>query len=319
MHNILLKRILIFHQSSEVPSIFRLLSMLGFPRGLSTFHKIITKGSYMKNKFTLSLLNALFVLAIGSSNAQAQSAFTGFYGQVSTGYESNQLGSFSSSTVTTPNANSNTIGTAPSQNFGGAPLVLGIGYYWQANDKWLIGVGADYSALSQTSATFSGSATNAPGNTTIVPGSTLTYNGQSMQLSNRLNLFVTPGYVIDKDKLVYLKAGYSQVTAQYNGTTSATRTLNGVSTTTAATGGSQSSNQGGYLIGLGYKQMITSGLYGFVEGNYMGYSAPSYSANTTTRANETLHGIGATGTRTATRNFASLNTFQALVGVGYAF
>ena len=273
----------------------------------------------MKKKLPLSLLSALFVLAIGSSNAQAQSVFTGFYGQVSSGYESNQLGSLSTSSTTIPNINSDIKGTSASQSFGGTPLVLGIGHYWQANDKWLIGVGADYSALSQTSATFSRDSTNASGNTTIVAGSTLTYNGASMQLSNRFNLFITPAYAIDKDKLVYLKAGYSQVTAQYNRPTSATRTVNGVSTTTAATGGSQSSNQGGYLIGLGYKQVISSGLYGFVEGNYMGYSAPSYSTNTTTRASDTLHGVSSTGTRTLTHNFASLNTFQALVGVGYAF
>jgi len=251
--------------------------------------------------------------------ALAQSVFTGFYGQVSTGYESNQLGSLSTSSTTIPNANSDTKGSAPSQNFGGAPLVFGAGYYWQASDKWLIGVGGDYSALSQTSSTFSRDTTNARGNTTIVAGSTLTYNGLSMKLSNRFNLFVTPAYAIDKDKLVYLKAGYSQVTAQYNPPTSATKTLNGVSTTTAATGRSQSSNQGGYLLGLGYKQMITSGLYGFVEGNYMGYSAPSYSSNTTTRASDTLHGVSSTGTRTVTANFASLNSFQALIGLGYAF
>ena len=261
----------------------------------------------------------ILLMSFGISNAQAQSAFAGFYGQVSTGYESNQLGSFSNSATQIPNNNSDTKGSAPSQNFGGAPLVFGAGYYWQANDKWLIGVGADYSALSQTSSTFSRNITNAPGNTTIVSGSTLTYNDASMQLSNRFNLFLTPAYAIDKDKLVYLKAGYSQVTAQFNRHTSATKTLNGVSTTTAAGGGSHSSNQGGYLVGLGYKQMIASGLYGFVEGNYMGYSAPSYSYTSTTRALDTLHGIGSTGTRTVTANFASLSSFQALIGLGYAF
>jgi len=273
----------------------------------------------MKKKLTLSLLGSLLLIGFSSSNVQAQSAFTGFYGQVSSGYESNQLVSASGSSTTIPNNNSDTKGSAPSQNFGGAPLVLGAGYYWQANDKWLIGVGVDYSALSQTSSTFSRNITNVPGNTTIVAGSTLTYNGASMQLSNRFNLFLTPAYAVDKDKLVYIKAGYSQVTAQFNRHTSATKTLNGVSTTTAAAGGSQSSNQGGYLVGLGYKQMIASGLYGFVEGNYMGYSAPSYSYTSTTRAIDTLHGIDVAGKRIVTSNFASLNTYQLLIGVGYAF
>jgi len=55
--------------------------------------------------------------------------------------------------------------------------------------------------------------------------------------------------------------------------------------------------------------MITSGLYGFVEGNYMGYSAPSYIDITTT----------STGTRTDTHNFASLDTYQFLIGIGYKF
>jgi hypothetical protein len=253
------------------------------------------------------LISILF--AISASPIFAQSAFTGFYGQVSTGYESNQLGSLSSSGTATPNANSDTIASAPSQNFGGAPLVFGVGYYWQVSDKWLIGVGGDYSALSQTSSTFSSNTTNAPGNTEIVAGETRTGNGLSMKLSNRFNLFVTPAYAIDKDKLVYFKAGYSQVTAQFNHETSETITVSGSSRTEARNPRSQSSNQSGYLLGLGYKQMITSGLYGLVEGNYMGYSAPSYSHITTS----------STGTRTHTHNFASLNTYQFLIGIGYKF
>ena len=251
--------------------------------------------------------------------ALAQSVFTGFYGQVSTGYESNQLGSSSGRTTEIPNNNTDIKLNGASQNFGGAPLVLGAGYYWQASNKWLIGVGADYSALSQTSSTVPFNITNASGNTTIVAGSTVTANGASIKLYNRFNLFVTPAYAIDKDKLVYLKAGYSQVTSQLNRANSSTRTLNGVSTTSASAGGNQSSNQGGYLVGLGYKQMIMSGLYGFVEGNYMGYSAPSYTYTTATRPIIELHGVSSTGARTNDRNFASLNTYQLLIGVGYAF
>jgi hypothetical protein len=233
----------------------------------------------MKKRLPLSLLSSLFWIGLASSNAQAQSAFAGFYGQISTGYENNQLGSTTTSATELPNNNSDINLNGASQSFGSAPLVLGIGYHFQASDNWLIGVGADYSALSQTSSTFPLNATNASGNTTIAAGSTLTANGASMKLSNRFNLFVTPAYAIDKDKLVYLKAGYSQVGTQYNRQTSSTKTVNGVSTSVATTGGSQSTNQGGYLVGLGYKQMITSGLYGFVEGNYMGYSTPTDSYN----------------------------------------
>jgi outer membrane immunogenic protein len=274
----------------------------------------------MKKKLTLSLLSALFVLAIGSLNAQAQSAFNGFYGQAATGYESNQLGSLSGSATEVPNNKSDIIRTAPSQTFGGAPLVFGAGYYWQANDKWLIGIGADYSALTQTSSSFPVSITNAPGNTTVSAGTTVTANAASAQLSNRFNIFLTPGYAIDKDKLVYLKAGYSQVTTQFNRNSSVTRVAaNGTSVTSPTTGGNPSSNQGGYLVGLGYKQIITSGLYGFVEGNYMSYSSPSDSYTTTVNAINNVHGITSTGTRTVTTKFDSLNSYQVLIGVGYAF
>ena len=268
----------------------------------------------------LAVLITILLTRFGASYAQAQSDFAGFYGQLSTGYESNQLGSLSGSATEVPNNKSDIIRTAPSQTFSGAPLVLGAGYYWQANDKWLIGLGVDYSALSQTSSSFPVSITNAPGNTTVAAGSTVTANSGSVQLSNRFNLFLTPGYAIDKDKLVYLKAGYSQVTTQFNRHSSVTRTAaNGTSVTTPATGGSPSSNQGGYLVGLGYKQIITSGLYGFVEGNYMSYNSPSDSFTTTVTALNTVHGISSTGTRTVTTKFNSLNSYQLLVGMGYAF
>lgn len=271
----------------------------------------------MKWRNSYAVLAGCAVFSLTAFNAQAQSAFAGFYGQLSTGYESNQLGSLSATGTNTPNQGTDVINSAPSQTFGGAPLVLGAGYYWQASEKWLIGLGADYSALSQTSSSIPVSVTNVSGNSSIKSGETATLNGASMQLSNRFNLFITPAYAIDKDKLVYIKAGYSQVTAQYNRNTSLTRTTNGVSTSSAAVGGNQSSNQGGYLIGLGYKQIITSGLYGFIEGNYMGYSAPSYSYSTVSPAAASL-GRSAS-TRTVSASFASLNSFQALIGLGYAF
>ena len=62
-----------------------------------------------------------------TSNAYAQSAFAGFYGQVSTGYEGNQLGSLTGTSTVTPNQGTDLIRSAPSQTFGGAPLVLGLG------------------------------------------------------------------------------------------------------------------------------------------------------------------------------------------------
>jgi outer membrane immunogenic protein len=252
------------------------------------------------------------------SNANAQSAFAGFYGQISTGYESNQLGSMTGTDRGTPNINTDINGSAPSQTFGGIPLVLGLGYSWKVSDKWLLGLGADYSALSQTSSTFSHTLSNAAGNGSIQSGQSITPSGSSMQLSNRFNLFFSPSYVIDKDQLVYLKAGYSQVAAQYNRPTTVTLAANGTSRSIPGVGGSQSSNQSGYLLGLGYKQIITAGLYGFVEGNYMAYSSPSYSYNSI-KVSETLNGQTSTNTKTTSASFNNLNSYQLLIGMGYAF
>lgn len=272
-----------------------------------------------RNTYAVAVSSAAVGMAMLAIDVQAQSAFAGFYGQVSTGYESNQLGASSGGNTEVPNNNTDNKATTNSQTFGSAPLVLGAGYYWQVSDKWLVGLGADYSALTQTSSNVPVNITNASGNTGVAAGTTITGNGTSMQLSNRFSIFVTPGYAIDKDKLAYLKVGYSQVTAQWNRPTSATRTTNGVSTTTAGAGGNVSSNQSGYLFGLGYKQMITSGLYGFVEGNYMGYSAPSGTYTGSTTAINKLTGVTSTGTRTGTISFNSLNSYDFLIGVGYSF
>jgi len=155
----------------------------------------------MKKKLSIVILSSLI-----TNYAFAQSAFSGFYGQVSTGYESNQLGAQSATSTLNPYANSDANDTGPSQTFGGAPLVFGIGYNWQASDKWLFGIGADYSALKQTSSAIPVNSINSSGSTSIAPGEKLTFNGATMQLSNRFNLFVTPGYAIDKDKLVYFKS-----------------------------------------------------------------------------------------------------------------
>jgi len=273
----------------------------------------------MKNKLTLSLLSSLLAIGLASSNSQAQSAFAGFYGQVSTGYEGNQLGTGNVTIRNTPNLNTDYDITDPSQNFGSAPLVLGMGYYWQASEKWLIGVGADYSALTQSGPTYTANFRNAPGNNAIVPGEVTTAEGDSKNLSNRFNIFITPAYAIDKEKLVYLKAGYSQVSVQYNQSTSVTRTINGKSTKYSTDGGGQSDNSRGFMVGLGYKQNITGGLYGFAEGNFMGYGTAGYSVNPVLQPGNTSRGVTPTGTRNINTNVTSFNSYQLLVGLGYAF
>ena len=120
-------------------------------------------------------------------------------------------------------------------------------------------------------------------------------------MSNRFNIFVTPGYEIDKDKLVYLKAGYSSVSAKSTFPTSAT--WNG--STVNQSFPTQTKTLSGYVLGLGYKQIISDGLYGFAEGNYMGYSSTTFSSTNTTGYTATVN--------------PSVSSYQLLVGLGYKF
>jgi hypothetical protein len=239
----------------------------------------------------------LFVAAaatVVASSAMAQSAFEGFYGQLGTGYESN---STTNGAYTTNNPNQ-TWG-ASNQNFSGAPIVLGAGYNYSFAPKWLIGLGADYSFLPQTSSTYN--ATSPNGSTNGATSGALT--GASYKVSNRYNIFLTPGYEIDKGKLVYLKAGYSSVSLTNNNPTRYVD--NGDASQNAAiSAGTQSKTLNGYILGLGYKQMVTSNIYGFAEGNYMSYS----------KANFSTKSAGTTFTTNP-----GLSSYTLLVGLGYKF
>lgn len=126
-------------------------------------------------------------------------------------------------------------------------------------------------------------------------------NGSTLEASNRFNVFVAPGYEVDKDKPVYLKAGYSSVSAKSNSPTS--YSIPGESRSLSST--NQSKTFGGYVLGLGYKQFITGGLYGLAEFNYMSYSKSSFSST------------DSMGYTTTTNPSAS--AYQVLVGLGYKF
>jgi outer membrane immunogenic protein len=241
----------------------------------------------MKIKLFLGVLSALI-----AGSAMAQSAFQGFYGQIGTGYENN-TGSNLSLTGTDP-SNPNTWGSG-NQSFGGAPLVLGVGYNFSIAPKWLLGIGADYSALSQKSSSFSSTAT--------VDGGSETLSGATVEMSNRFNIFVTPGYAIDKDKLAYFKAGYSMVTQKVN---YPNRYSNSLGESATLSSGSQSKNLSGYILGMGYKQIIAGGIYGFAEFNYMSYSKQTYYSGNV----ETNYNISAS---------PSTNSYQGLIGIGYRF
>jgi len=239
----------------------------------------------------IKLLAAVAAIVLATSS-MAQSAFQGFYGEIATGYESNSV---SNGNINTTDSTWN----ASSQNFGGAPIVIGVGYNFSVAPQWLVGLGVDYSILPQTSSSYTVS-NSANGSNNA--GGALT--GATYKTSNRYNITVSPGYVIDKDKLAYLKAGYSSVSLTNNGPTNYVDYGDSGNNGPVSVG-SQSKTLSGYIIGLGYKQMITSGLYGYAEGNYMSYGKANFSA---TASDGTL----------VTSN-PSLNSYQLLVGIGYKF
>ena len=252
----------------------------------------------------LVLATLLTGMAVG---ANAQSAFEGFYGQIAPGYESNSLKG-SNGTVTqidpffnttySQSVNSNTV------NANGMPLVIGAGYNFSVTNSFLLGVGIDYSLLNQ-SQSFSGTVAPATIGGFTFPG----YNigGQQLKVSNRLNVFVTPSYAIDKEKLAYIKAGYSQQKLDYTGINS----VDGVSL--ASVGINPTSNSSatvsGYVLGLGYKQIISGGFYGFAEGNYMSYGGKTFTSTT----------VDPLGNPVSANFKVNSSAYTFLVGVGYRF
>ena len=94
----------------------------------------------------INLIVGSFVFVL-SCSAFAQSQFVGAYGQISTGYENNTV---SSTQLTgtdyggSPNK-TNTLTTTSAS----APLVVGLGYTFDLKNNFTLGIGAEYSALTQ--------------------------------------------------------------------------------------------------------------------------------------------------------------------------
>jgi len=147
----------------------------------------------------------------------------------------------------------------------GFASVIAAGYNFQVTKDFLLGIGAEYSFLPTSQANL----TDTDGGVTL----TEKYKNQ-----NTYNIFLSPGIVISKDSLAYAKVGYTG--------TSYKNESEGIT-----------DNLQGYSLGLGYKQIISGGLYGFAEGNYFSY-------NNKTRA---------------CGNKLSGNSMNLLVGVGYKF
>ena len=215
------------------------------------------------NKPRLQLLIALGAMSL-TAPALAQSVFTGFYGQVGIGYE-NSTPSYSGGTLNN-STYSYGISGGTTNSFAGTAT---IGYYFPVTGNFLLGIGAEYSPLS-------GVKSNA---TVTLPA--LKYSEtQTVKKGDSYNLFISPAYAIDKDKLAYAKVGYSNANYEIGG---------------------DNDTYNGYSLGLGYRQIIQGSWYGFAEVNYMSYGKKTYNNGSDTSVSP------------------SLSSYQGLIGVGYKF
>ena len=217
-------------------------------------------------KYCGSTVLCLITSGLFASAANAQSEnWQGTYGQVGIGYQSTSL-SYSPWTYY-PSGGSARPGTSSANNANNFALALGVGYYYAFSQSFVLGIGGEYAPLAgakaNTTSSYSGASSSSYGQ----------YNVQSAY-----NLLLSPGWVIDKEKLVYAKIGYAG--AQIKTSSSNTYSYNG------------------YSLGLGYKQFITNTIYGFGEVNYTDYGNSNnrtdynFAGTTTLKATNFLLGLG---------------------------
>jgi hypothetical protein len=202
------------------------------------FIKILTKGGYMKVK---SLIVGIGFISLAVP-ALAQSVFEGFYGQVGIGYE-NSTPSYSGGTLNN-STYSYGISGGTTNSFAATAT---IGYYFPVTGNFLLGIGAEYSPLSGTSS-----------NATVTIPALKYSESQSIKKGDSYNLFISPAYAIDKEKLAYAKVGYSSANYEIGG---------------------DNDVYNGYSLGLGYRQIIQGSWYGFAEVNYFSYGNQNVATN----------------------------------------
>ncbi len=241
----------------------------------------------MKKLIIASALSAAFVSPAVFAQA---SNFAGFYGQVGIGYEYNTVNSsgpnyFTNGTDVVPNYYSPN--SSSSSNFSSS---LGAGFGLAITDRILLSIGVEYQPTTSDTGVFNidfgaGGATEG------------SIAGNYYGIKNRYGIFLSPGYAIDDTKLAYLKVGY---------------TSQEVNVTTTLADGSRLLKSGqsvdGFLVGLGYKQLINKNIYFFAEANYRQYDGAEFR----------VRGRLPTSTFFVDNKQKSSN-FNALVGIGARF
>lgn len=195
------------------------------------------------------------------TNAMAQSNFEGVYGQLGLGYESVSV------KFTGGRTEDGFVYNGSGDNSNSFSGVIGVGGYFPLTTTFLMGVGVEYNPIPSSSS-----------NVTISVPSVNFSETTKYKKKSSYNVFLSPAIAIEKDKLAYAKIGYTGLGIEVEG---------------------DKENYKGYSLGLGYKQIINGGLFGFGEVNYSAYSSKS-------------DGDGLTGSNKP-------KVMNVMVGLGYKF
>lgn len=206
---------------------------------------------------------------IAGAQAQSEAKFDGFFTDISFGYR--DVNASSSSTLSlngTPMPSTLSSGQ-PTNTVG----VLTAGYNFPLLPGFVLGVGANILPGSGQAQQVQVKALN---QTVSLPGNKPLYS---------YGFFLAPGLLMG-DSLIYLKAG----------------------TQTQVNNNNINPNFSGYLLGLGYKQLIYRSIYLFGEADYL-----SYQSQTTTK---TVLSAGRTINASVT---TKPQGSRYLIGIGYQF
>ena len=224
----------------------------------------------------------VLVLSLGGVSAYAQSAFKGFYATAGVGMET-FMPSADDVTLIVKNGpfagTYNRTTTYPRTfDFTG---ILTVGSMSAITDKFLLGIGVEFEPI--VSGTDTVKTVGSAGNVT-----TSTYTQKF-----HFNFFLSPAYALEENKLVYGKIGYSQSHSDvdFDSEQSPMHIAEGL------------------VIGAGYRQIVTGGLFFFGEANYYHYLPTDY----------TVSSVNSDGVVFVSDSKISSGGFSAYVGLGYTF
>jgi outer membrane immunogenic protein len=226
------------------------------------------------------LLLLVPLLSWAGASASAQSAFKGFYATAALGMDTF---SPAADDATLKVRNGPFAGTYPQTTTYPRAFdlsgTLSVGSLSAITSKFLLGIGVEYEAIG--AGTDSVKSVGAKGNVSYS-----TYRQKS-----HYNIFLSPAYALREDKLVYGKIGYSNSTsdADFDGAESPEHIAEGA------------------ILGAGYRQIVSGGLFFFGEANYFHYLPTNYSVTTLTRD----------GVLYTSDSKISSKGFSTLVGIGY--